>query len=449
VNVAYSGGALSAISNFKRAIEIDPNFAMAYSRLGLKYSNVGELALSAESAREAYRLRDRASDPERFFIMANYDRVVTGNLKKAQQTCDLWMQTYPREPEPHALLSGFISQGYGQYEKSIDEAQIAIGLDPDQTFAYVNLAYGYFYLDRPVEAAGVIPRASLRKLEVPEFALLRYHLAFLRNDEPAMEREVSLSRGKSVTEYWMAHTAALGLAHSGRLQQANQMSRRAIDLALQAGQRESAATYQTAAAVWEGFFGHAAAAKRLAAEALKLSKGRDVEYGAAVALALAGDFFRAQALANDLERRFAEDTSVQFSYLPTLRALAALGHNGARQAVEVLQAAASHELAVPGINFFAFFGSLYPAYVRGEAYLAEHEGPKAAAEFQKMIDHPGIMFADPAGALARFQLARALALSGEKLKAKAAYQVALALWKDADPDLPILIQAKAEYTALR
>jgi predicted Ser/Thr protein kinase len=449
LKINFSTGSIAAMPFIKRAVEIDPKFAMAYAHLGLTYSNMGESVLSAESTLEAYRLRDRASDPEKFFIAASYDRQVTGNLEKAQQTCELWAQTYPREVEPHALLSGFIDQGSGKYEKSIEEAKIAIGLDPDLAFGYANLAYSYFYLDRPGEAGNTIQRASARKLEIPEFLVLRYYISFLRNDLPGMAREVYLSYGKPGAEDWIAHSEALVSAYSGRLQQATRMSRRAVYLARQAGQRETAATYETGAAVWEASYGNAAAATRLAMDALGLSKGRDVEYGAAVALALAGDSFRVQTLANDLEKRFPEDTSVRFSYVPTLRALFELNHNEPGKAIELLQIAAPHDLAIPGINFFAFFGSLYPAYVRGQAYMAAHQGAEAAAEFQKILDHRGIVVSDPIGALSRLQLGRAFALSGDKTKSKAAYRDFLALWKDADTDIPILKQAKAEYAKLQ
>jgi tetratricopeptide (TPR) repeat protein len=226
------------------------------------------------------------------------------------------------------------------------------------------------------------------------------------------------------------------------------MSRRAMDVAEQSGQHERAATYETGAAVWEAFFGNAAPARQSAMAALKLSKGRDVEYAAAFALALAGDYSRSQALADDLEANFPEDTSVRFTYLPALRALFALDRGDAANAIELLQPAVPYELAMPGIAFFGFFGSLYPAYLRGEAYLALHRGAEAAAEFQKVLEHPGIVLADPTGALARLQLGRALALSGDKGNAKAAYRDFFTIWKNADPDIPILKQAKTEYARL-
>ena len=264
-----------------------------------------------------------------------------------------------------------------------------------------------------------------------------------------MEREVGLAQGKSGAEDWISDHEAFVLAYSGRLQQARRMSRRAADLAQQAGQRERAALYEAGAALWEAFFGNAPEARRSATAALELSKDREVEYGAAFALALSGDSSRSQTLANDLERRFPEDTSVRFSYLPALRALLALNHGEPAKAIELLQIAVPYELGAPRSSIHGFFGALYPIYVRGEAYLAAHQGAEAAAEFQKILDHRGIVVSDPIGALAHLQLGRAFALSGDKTKAKAAYQDFLTLWKDADPDIPILKQAKAEYAKLQ
>jgi eukaryotic-like serine/threonine-protein kinase len=444
-----ASGAASAVPLFKRAIELDPKFAMAHAVLGLAYRNIGEQVLSTESASKAYELRDRTSDREKFFVTLIYDRQVTGNLEKALQTGELWVQTYPRDLQSHGLLSGLATQGTGQYEKSAEEAKKALAIDPDFAFGYTNLAYAYFYLDRPGEAEKVIQRASERKLEPAESVLLRYYVAFLKGDKAGMEREIALALGIRGAEDWLAHSQALVSAYFGHLQDARKLSQRAVDLAQQAGEHERAATYEAGAAVYEGFFGNAAEAKRRAMAALALSKGRDVEYAAAFALALAADFSKAQALANDLDRRFPEDTSVRFNYLPALRALFALNGAEPSKASEMLQDATRYEFAMTGLSFFGYFGALYPIYVRGETYLAEHKGAEAATEFQKILNHRGIVFADPAGALAHLQLGRALALSGDKAKAKAAYQDFFTLWKDADADIPILTQARKEYAAFQ
>jgi len=449
MKVAFSTGFVPAVPHLERAVAIDPKFAMAYSNLGLLYSDIGESVLSSENTGKAYELRDLTSDREQFFITANYARQVTGNLEKAQQILELWAQTYPRDANPHGLMSGFICQGSGKFEESVEEAKKAITLDPDSAPGYVNLAYSYSYLDRLTDAQNTLQRASERKIEIPELLLLRYQIAFIKNDQAGMGREATLAKGSPGAEDWISHSEALVLARSGQLRVARRMSRRAIDLAQQAGQRERAATYETGVAVWEAFFGNAIAARQSAMAALDLSRGRDVEYGAAFALALSGDSSRSQMLANDLDRRFPEDTSVQFSYMPTLRALRALKNNDPRKAIELLQIAVPYELAVPGIDFIAFFGSLYPTYVRGEAYLAAHQDAAAAMEFQRLLDHRGLVFIDPVGAVARLQLGRAYTQAGDQTKARAAYQDFLVLWKDADPGIPMLNQAKAEYAKLR
>jgi tetratricopeptide (TPR) repeat protein len=277
--------------------------------------------------------------------------------------------------------------------------------------------------------------------------ITRFYLAFFKHDQAGMDREIARAPQEHA-EDWMSHNQALVLARSGQMRQARTMWERAVAVAQQAGNRERAAIYEAAEAVCEAHFGNAVAAKKRARAALDLAKGRDVEYAAAFALALSGDSSESQRLAVDLEKRFPEDTPVQFEYLPTLQALSALAHRAPADAVEQLQRAVPYDFALPGTAFFARFGGLYPAYVRGEAYLETRQGREAAAEFQKILDHRGIVFADPVGALAHLQLGRALVLSGEKDKARVAYRDFLTLWNDADPEVPIFKQAKAEYARL-
>jgi eukaryotic-like serine/threonine-protein kinase len=441
--VHSTAGPGPSIPLFKRATEIDPRFAVAYSFLGLSYGNIGESALSAENNTKAYQLRDRASDTEKFFIMATYYQQVTGNLEKTRETYELWGQAYPREIRSPSLLSGAIYPVFGEYEKAIEAAKKSIGIDPNFPFPYVTLATAYQLLDRFPEAAATFQQASERKVDIPDFQVQSYDLAFLMGDKAGMDRLVAQSK-KLGTEDSMSNHEAFVLAYSGHMDQARIMSRKAVDLSLQPGQRETAALYQAAAAVREAFFGNVAEARRSSEAALQLSKARDVEYGAAFALALSGDSSRALTLANDLEKRFPEDTSVRSSYLPVLRALL----NPAK-AIEALRIATPNELGVPLSWFNGTFGTLYPVYARGEAYLAAHQGAEAAAEFQKILDHRGIVVADPVGAVARLQLGRAFVLAGDKTKAKGAYQDFLALWKDADPGIPILKQAQSEYAQLR
>jgi len=449
LQVSHSKGFTEAVPHFKRAVEIDPQFAMAYAFMGLSYSSIGESVQSRESTSKAYELRDRASDRERFFITTLYHRQVTGNLEKQQQTLQLWAQTYPRDRDAHGLMSGFASQGLGQYEKAIEEGNIAIGIDPDFVIGYVNVASSYFLLDRFAETEETIQKTSKYEDELPELLMARYYLAFVNGDTAGMERVAALAQGKPGVEDWMLHSESMVEARSGRLQAAGRMSGRSGDMAQQAGQGEKAATYQAGEAVWQALFGNAPEARRSATEALQLSNGRDVEYSAAFALALAGDLPRAQSLAGDLERRFPEDTSVQFNYLPALRALFARNHGEPAKAIELLQVAVPYELAVPAVDYNAFFGGMYPVYVRGEAYMAAGRGAEAAGEFQKILDHRGLVVSDPIGALAHLQLGRAYVLQGDTAKAKVGYQDFLTLWKDADPDVPIYKQAKAEYAKLQ
>jgi len=447
--IAFSQGFVPAIPFIKRAVEIDPNFSMAYATLGLDYSSIGESVLSIENTTRAYQLRDHANDRERFFITTLYDRQVTGNLEKAHQTLELWAQTYPRDLDAHGLLTGFSSQGTGRYEQSIEESKKALQIDPDFAPGYLNSAFSYFWLDRPDQATELVRQASERSLQMAELSVLRYYIAFLKGDQAEMEKTAAVAKGKPGAEDWITHSQAMVLARSGHLHQARTTSGQAIDLALQTGQRERAASYEVAVGVYTALLGNTTEARQRSKAALKLSNGRDVEYSAAFALALSGEISHAQTLANDLEKRFPEDNSVQFEYLPTLRAIFALDRKRPEKAIELLQTALPHELAVPAIDFNFFFGGLYSAYVRGEAYLVAHKGPEAVTEFQKILTHRGLVFADPIGALARLQLGRAYALSGDKAKAKSAYQDFLSLWQDADRDIPILNQSQAEYAKLQ
>ncbi len=452
LKVNSSTGSAAAVPFFKRAIEIDPKFAMAYAWLGRLYGDIGESTLSAESAGKAYQLRDRASDAEKFFITASYDRQVTGNLEKAEQTCELWAQTYPRSFMPHGLLSGIISLARGNYEKSVDEAKIAVGLDPDFAMMYSNLALSYVALERTDEAENALRRAFERKLEMPDFFVQRYAMAFLKGDNAGMEREVAQAREKPGMEDWMSNTEGFVLAYSGHLEEAKKMSRRSADLAQEAGRRETEAFYETDAALREALFGNASTARQRAMAALGLSNSRDVEYGVAFALAVSGDSSRSQALTDDISKRFPEDTKVRFTFTPTLRALLALGHNEPLKAVELLQTAIPYENGIVssgGSEQLLGAGNLYSVYVRGEAYLAAHQGREAAIEFQKILDHRGIVVSDPIGALAHLQLGRAYVLTADMDKAHIAYKDFLTLWKDADPDIPILKEAKVEYAKLQ
>jgi tetratricopeptide (TPR) repeat protein len=447
-----SGGNEARIPFFRRAVEIDPQFAVAHAYLGFMYSYVGESVLSAESTMKAWLLRDRVSDREKFFIDFTYERQVTGNLEKAYQVLELWSKTYPRGeyPNPQDLLAGISTHGTGRYDRAIAASHESIAADPDFVLRYSNLALTYFLTNRFEDAGRTLQRGYDRKLEAPIYLVLRYNMASIKEDREEMDRVVSLARGRRRLEHWIAHEEALALARSGRLEAARRSSSRALDLAVQEGNRESAASYQAARAVWEALCGNAAEGQRSATAALQVSKGRDVQYAAGLALAVSGGSSRSEAVADDLEKRFPEDTFVKFTYVPVLRALDALDRGKPAESVERLQVALRYELAVNGLNFNQFYlGGLHSAYVRGQALLAAGRHPEAAAEFQKILEHRGIVGLDPIGALAHLRIGRAYILSGDNAKGKSAYQAFLTLWKDAEPNIPILKQAKAEYATLQ
>jgi len=433
------------ISLMKRAIEIDPEFAMAYAQLGRLYSDLGEPETGVRNIAKAYELRDRVSDRENYLITFSYHRQVDRNLELTRQTLESWVQKYPGDGLPHSYLSGFTSTGSGHYARAVEEGQKAIEQDPDFAIAYENVAFNYVYQNRLAEAEAVLRKASERRIEVVEYSLCRYFIAFLRGDQAAMEREMTQRGAKLEAQGWFEQQEALTYAHEGRLKEADRLSDRAITLARQGGLLERAAQFEGARAAWNALFGVRAEAERTAAAALSLYRSRDADYGPAFALALLHDS-QAHKIEADLEKRYPQDTSVQFSYLPALRALEALNQGNPAKALEMTQAAVGYDLAVPGTAFYtnAFFGALYPVYVRGLAYSKMGRHGEAAAEFQKILDHPGIMLNDPMGPMARLQLARALSASGDRAKSAAAYKDLLALWQDADPDIPVVQEARAE-----
>jgi len=444
-----SMGWARALPLFQRAVAIDADFAMGHALLGFGYSLIGESALGRQSTLKAYELRDRASDVERFFIETLYDRDVTGNLEREQRTLETWAESYPRDARPHGLISGFAFTSTGKYELSIAEADKAIALDPDLTPAYVNRAINQLFLNRLDDALMTIRRASERKLEAAEwFFVVSYFVAFLKGSADELRRAATVARDGSLEDV-LSHLEALALARSGRLQDARRMSSIPVEIARRSGRRERAGLFQAATAVWEAFYGNAAAARQSAGKALELGRGREVDYAAACSLALSADLARSRVLAQDLAREFPEDTSVQFMYLPTLRALFALNSHDAAAAIQALQTASRYDLALGAVGFIGRFGGLYPIYVRGVAFLAARQPAEAAAEFQRILDHRSIVLGDPMDAMARLQLARALVLSGDTAKAKSAYGDLLTLWKDADPMIPVVSEARAENAKLQ
>jgi tetratricopeptide (TPR) repeat protein/predicted Ser/Thr protein kinase len=436
-----------AVPLLERSIELDPKFAMARAMLGTVYHNIGEKNLSAENTKQAYAMRGRVSEWEKFYIESHYYHFVTGDMEKARQTYELWAQIYPREQVPAGNL-GVIYQTLGQYDKSLAEFRQAMRLSPSDSLNYGNLAIAYVHLNKREEAKAAADEALSKNLDSADLRLDLYQLAFLNNDAAGMEQQVAWAMGKPGKENLMLYEQAATAAYAGKLASAREFSRQAATSAGGAGEKEMQAGCEAAAALWEALYGNNAEARKHAASTLAISNGRDAQYVAALALALAGDAGRAQALADDLDKRFPEDTVVRFNYLPAIRAqLALAAPGGAAKAVESLSVATPYELGVPGSS--TFWTNLYPVYVRGEALLAERKGAEAAAEFQKIMDWPGVVVNEPIGPLARLGLARARALSGDVAKARTSYDDFFKLWKDADAQIPVLIQAKAEYSKLQ
>ena len=447
-----------AIPFYKRAIEMDPNFALAYEWMGLAYNDLGEPSKDVEYTRKAYALRDHASEPERYFITARYEKEVTGNIEKAEQTCRLWIHTYPRAALPHVYLAGAILPQVGEFEKAVEHGKEAVRLGPNFGPAYALPLLDYIALDRLDEAKATYDQAIQRNIQEAMFRIALYRIAFLRNDNAEMARQAAATEGQPGLEDEFLAMEADTAAYSGRLRQAREFSAQAISSAERAGEQEAAAMYSALAVLREALFGNTEKARQRTALAHQYPASRDVQYAAALARAFTGDDVGAQKLAAELATGSPQSTIVQFNYLPVLRAKLALSVGHASTALETLQTATLYELGWTTYDPLNWTG-LYPAYVRGEAYLATRQDGKAVGEFQKVLDHPGIVVNQPIGALVHLQIARAYALeaqssqgadaSAARTKAIAAYQDFLTLWKDADTDVPILKQAKAEYAKLK
>jgi len=440
---AGKGDDAAAVPMYQRAIRLDPNFAMAYASLGTSYNNLGETSLAVENIGKAYDLHGRVSEREKFYIESHYYQFVVSDLEKARRAYELWAQTYPRDWVPPSNLT-YIYGALGQHDKALAQAREAFRLN--EASGTSNLVNSCLILNRLEEARDRAEEAQAKNFDSPPLHFMLYQLAFLQNDAAGMTHQVAWAASKPGWEDVLLASEADTAAYSGRLGKAREFSRQAVAAAERAEEKETAAGYEDEAALREALFGNAAEARQRAVTALALSAGRDVQYGAALALALAGDATRTQALADDLGKRFSNDTIVHFNYLPTIHARLALSHNDSSKATKTLQSAAPYELGIPGAGTFTT--ALYPVYVRAEAYLAGHQGSEAASEFQKILDHTGIVVNAPIGVLAHLGLARAYVLQGDTARASAAYQDFLTLWKDADPHVPILIAAKAEYAKL-
>ncbi len=431
-----------AIPHLKRAIELDPNFAMAYATLGVVYGNLNQTKQQQENLSKAFELKDRASERERFYISAHYYSEGTGEIDKAAEIYEQWKQTYPRETVPWDNLA-LLYRTEGQPEKALANASEAMRLDPKDKFSFANLADAYESLGRYDEAKKLIDQATAQGLGSPTDAFSLYGMAFIRGDKAGMQQAIDLGKGPSVEPIMLliAGQAQCGL---GKIQSARQSFAKGVSLAQNAGLKELSAGIRLLDASCLAEIGNPTLARQVALQALATSNDRDARTNASATLARAGDTAGSQKLIEELAKEFPTDTMLNSVWLPVARATNQIRADQAADAIATLEAAIPYELGGPPT------GALYwPMYVRGEAYLRLHDGAKAAAEYQKILDHRGISPGSPLYPLARLGSGRAYALQGDKAKAKSAYQDFFAMWKDADPDVPILKEAKAEYAKLQ
>jgi DNA-binding winged helix-turn-helix (wHTH) protein/Flp pilus assembly protein TadD len=431
-----------AVSLYQRAVSLDPNFAQAYLGLGIDYFNHDETSRAAENIRKAYELRERVSEREKLGIETFYNAVVVGNFEAARQSQVLATQIYPRDARAFSNLGVFYSY-LGDYEKSLAASQQALKLNPGAARNYSNLLIDYLHNNRLEEATSIAEEAKSHQLDSPFIHANLYLVDFIRHDVAGMEREEV--QGKSGSEDLILYYESDTAANEGHFVQARELTKRAADIALRAGQKETMAGYEAEAAVREALVGNLALAKRQAKYALTLSNGRDAVAMSGVALGIAGDNADSKRTGDDLNKRFPEDTVVQDNLLPAIRAASALRNGDPGKAIAAL-ASVPYELGQTAqeVNFV-----LYPVYLRGQAYLATKQAAAAATEFQKILDHPGLVENEPIGALAHLGLGRAYIVSRNAAKARIEYQNFFSLWKDADRDIPILKEAKTEYTTLR
>ncbi len=436
-------GDAPAIPFYKRAIELDPSFPMAYARLADTYIDLGQPSLALEYATKAYQLRDRVSEKERLAISASYFGA-TGEIEKEAQTYELWEATYPRDSHLTSLANDYVHMG--QWDKALAEYQEGARVPgAGSVLGYADLGMTYLSLNRLEEARSTFDEALAHKMDGGFLRQNIYMLAFLKGDASQMDQQLAWAAGKPGDEDALLSIQSDTEAYYGRMRRARDFSRRAMDSAVHADSKETAALWEVNAALREAELGNAALARQGVAAALALSSGRDVKTAAALAMAQIGDGPRTNDLVEELQKSYPAHTMLKLYWLPTINAAIEIGKGNSSQAVADLEPAGPYELGEAG----TFINYLYPAYVRGQAYLLAHNGTAAAAEFQKLLDHRGIVANFVTGSLAHLQIGRAYAMQGDTEKAKAAYADFLALWKNADSDIPILKQAKAEYAKLQ
>ena len=429
-----------AVAPLKKAIELDPNFAMAHASLGTCYYDLGEIAAASDEIRKAFDLRDRVSDVERFYIESHYYQYATGDMEKSAQTYNAWAQAYPRDFIPLNNLS-VINLQLGDLNQALSNTRACLKVEPGNAAMWSGLAGLFLSMNRIEEAKSTTADAMAKNLDSPGLRNVIYQIAFVENDSSGMAKQLDWSRGKPGTEDTFLGSEAGTQAYFGRMTKSRELARRAADSAIAAGQKETAANYLGLAAMRDALVGDPAKMREGAAATLALSKGRDVAPLAALAYAFANDLARAQFLADDLSKHFPQDTLVQSIYLPMIHAQIALDHGDPQKAVDLLAPYEKYDLAVSI--------PLVQMYIRAQSLLAPKKGPLAAAAFKKLLDNRNVNPNEIIPALAQLGLARAYGVSGDTARARTAYQDFLATWKDADPDLPILKQAKSEYAKLQ
>jgi hypothetical protein len=437
-------GNLVATSFLKRAIELDPNFAAAYANLSSIYGDLAEDGLQNENLEKAYALRDRVSERERFRISSLYYSVLTGEIEKAKSIYELWAKTYPRDATPYIGLSAD-AMALGQWEKALTPAIDGLRLDPDEAVSYTNLGGIYLALDRLDDAESVLDQAKARKFDPESAHFMLYQIAFLRHDTAGMQQQLAWAN-EHPEAGWVFAIASDAEAYSGRLGKARDLSHQAIDAARHNDLKAAAALWKVYGALREAELGNTDKARQEMTSALSTGSSQNVKIISVLALARARDTTKAETTLKELERTIAPNSIYDSYWLSTIRAAIEIDRGNPTRALQHLEKAAGCELAAYSILPMA---TMYPVYVRGQAYLKSAQGQQAAAEFQKMLSHRGLMNNFPLGALARLQLGRAYALAGDASKSRTAYQDFLTLWKDADPDIPILKEAKAEYAKLQ
>jgi serine/threonine protein kinase/tetratricopeptide (TPR) repeat protein len=433
------GGEAESIPLFQRAVELDPNFAMAYARLSATYFNLGEEDRAVDVARKAFDLRERVSDRERFYVDDHF-YTTAGNIDKDRQTLELAVRTFPNDSSAYANLALVYALYFGQFGKAIEEANEFTRLEPDAPFGYAHTATSYMGLNRLEEARATLQRAVDMKADNLFIHQQQYELAFLSGDNDGMQRQMKWAEGKP-SEYLLLNEAATVAAAHGQMQKSRELLKRSTELTDRLGFKGTTASTEAGWAVAEAEAGYPAKTREAAASSSALAHGRNNMESVAVALAMTGDGSRAQTIIDDLNRRFPDDTLLRNVWVPCVTALTALNRKAPEQAITALQTATPYEMGT--------IQGMFPVYVRGLAYLQAKRGADAVAELQKIVDHRGIAPIDPVHSYANLGLARAYVLTGDSAKAKAAYQDFFAMWKDADADVRVLKEAKAEYEKVK